>query len=95
MGAFVHACEGEMVCESINPKVPYFNAPIFLENKVQMFTTISIYTTNIFRRRLAKSMRSSARSTKSISPSSHKTVSSRHRLSLATSSTSAGTSYYR
>ncbi|KAF2000414.1 hypothetical protein P154DRAFT_435045, partial [Amniculicola lignicola CBS 123094] len=33
MGAFVHACEGEMVCESTNPKVPYFNAPIYLENK--------------------------------------------------------------
>ncbi|KAH8701885.1 Gar1/Naf1 RNA binding region-domain-containing protein [Talaromyces proteolyticus] len=33
MGTFMHACEGEMVCESINPKVPYFNAPIYLENK--------------------------------------------------------------
>ncbi|KAK2737247.1 H/ACA snoRNP pseudouridylase subunit [Myotisia sp. PD_48] len=33
MGSFLHACEGEMVCESINPKVPYFNAPIYLENK--------------------------------------------------------------
>ncbi|KAH8127367.1 hypothetical protein ACSS6W_003022 [Trichoderma asperelloides] len=33
MGKFVHACEGEMVCESINPKVPHFNAQIFLENK--------------------------------------------------------------
>jgi hypothetical protein len=35
MGTFMHACEGEMVCESINPKIPYFNAPIYLENKVQ------------------------------------------------------------
>ena len=35
MGTFVHACEGEMVCESTNTKVPYFNAPIFLENKVR------------------------------------------------------------
>jgi H/ACA ribonucleoprotein complex subunit 1 len=34
MGKFVHACEGEMVCESINPKIPHFNAPIYLENKV-------------------------------------------------------------
>lgn len=34
MGTFLHACEGEMVCESINPKIPYFNAPIYLENKV-------------------------------------------------------------
>ncbi len=30
----MHACEGELVCESINPKIPYFNAPIYLENKV-------------------------------------------------------------
>lgn len=34
MGTFMHACEGEMVCESVNPKIPYFNAPIYLENKV-------------------------------------------------------------
>ena len=34
MGSFVHACEGEIVCESVNPKIPYFNAPIYLENKV-------------------------------------------------------------
>lgn len=34
MGKFVHACEGEMVVESTNPKVPHFNAPIYLENKV-------------------------------------------------------------
>ncbi|EXJ59610.1 H/ACA ribonucleoprotein complex subunit 1 [Cladophialophora yegresii CBS 114405] len=33
MGTFLHATEGEMVCESINTKVPYFNAPIYLENK--------------------------------------------------------------
>ncbi|KAL1303190.1 hypothetical protein AAFC00_006614 [Neodothiora populina] len=33
MGSFLHATEGEMVCESINPKIPYFNAPIYLENK--------------------------------------------------------------
>ncbi|KAI8339920.1 H/ACA ribonucleoprotein complex, subunit Gar1/Naf1 [Chlamydoabsidia padenii] len=36
MGAFQHACEGEMVCKSINPKIPYFNAPIYLENKSQI-----------------------------------------------------------
>ena len=35
MGTFMHACEGEMVCESINTKVPYFNAPVYLENKVR------------------------------------------------------------
>ncbi|KAJ2790145.1 H/ACA snoRNP pseudouridylase subunit [Coemansia helicoidea] len=32
----MHACEGEMVCRSTNEKVPYFNAPIFLENKTQI-----------------------------------------------------------
>ncbi|KAF6241254.1 hypothetical protein HO173_001049 [Letharia columbiana] len=36
MGSFVHACEGEMVCESVNPKLPYFNAPIYLENKTSI-----------------------------------------------------------
>jgi hypothetical protein len=34
MGKFVHDVEGEMFCESINTKIPYFNAPIYLENKV-------------------------------------------------------------
>ena len=33
MGTFLHATEGEMVCSSSNPKIPYFNAPIYLENK--------------------------------------------------------------
>ncbi|RKP10005.1 Gar1/Naf1 RNA binding region-domain-containing protein [Thamnocephalis sphaerospora] len=36
MGAFKHPCEGEMVCKSINTKIPYFNAPIYLENKTQI-----------------------------------------------------------
>lgn len=36
MGTFVHACEGEMVVESTNTKVPHFNAPIYLENKVRL-----------------------------------------------------------
>ncbi|CAD0085165.1 unnamed protein product [Aureobasidium mustum] len=33
MGTFMHASEGEMVCTSTNTKIPYFNAPIYLENK--------------------------------------------------------------
>ncbi|KAK9374783.1 Gar1-domain-containing protein [Lipomyces chichibuensis] len=33
MGTFMHACEGEIMCLSVNTKVPYFNAPIYLENK--------------------------------------------------------------
>lgn len=36
MGNFLHACEGDMICESINEKIPYFNAPIYLENKTQI-----------------------------------------------------------
>lgn len=36
MGTFMHACEGDMVCKSTNPKIPYFNAPIYLENKTQI-----------------------------------------------------------
>lgn len=34
MGSFVHAVEEEMVCSSLMAdKVPYFNAPIYLQNK--------------------------------------------------------------
>ncbi|CAG8958933.1 hypothetical protein HYALB_00012023 [Hymenoscyphus albidus] len=36
MGTFLHACEGEIVCESVNTKIPYFNAPIYLENKTSI-----------------------------------------------------------
>ncbi|KAH8661361.1 Gar1/Naf1 RNA binding region-domain-containing protein [Tricladium varicosporioides] len=36
MGTFLHACEGEIVCESINTKIPYFNAPIYLQNKTSI-----------------------------------------------------------
>eukprot|EP00193_Tetraselmis_chui_P008820 CAMPEP_0177767128 /NCGR_PEP_ID=MMETSP0491_2-20121128/8910_1 /TAXON_ID=63592 /ORGANISM="Tetraselmis chuii, Strain PLY429" /LENGTH=135 /DNA_ID=CAMNT_0019283623 /DNA_START=146 /DNA_END=549 /DNA_ORIENTATION=- len=35
-GEFIHACEGEAVCKLTNEKIPYFNAPIFLENKTQV-----------------------------------------------------------
>ncbi|KAI0253907.1 Gar1/Naf1 RNA binding region-domain-containing protein [Lactifluus subvellereus] len=34
MGSFIHAVEDEMLCSSLMPdKVPYFNAPIYLQNK--------------------------------------------------------------
>ncbi|TQS32693.1 hypothetical protein Golomagni_06986, partial [Golovinomyces magnicellulatus] len=37
MGSFLHAVEGEMLCQSTDAKhVPYFNAPIYLENKSQI-----------------------------------------------------------
>lgn len=62
MGKFVHDCENEMFCESINTKIPYFNAPIYLENKVA--TTYGINCDNetncASRHPLARSMRSSA-----------------------------------
>lgn len=32
----MHAAEGDMVCKSVNEMVPYFNAPIYLENKTQI-----------------------------------------------------------
>ena len=36
MGLFMHLCEGDIVCRLINTKIPYFNAPIYLENKTQV-----------------------------------------------------------
>jgi H/ACA ribonucleoprotein complex subunit 1 len=34
MGSFMHAVEDEMLCASlVSDKVPYFNAPIYLQNK--------------------------------------------------------------
>ena len=36
VGAFMHSCEGDLVCKSTGEKVPYFNAPIYLENKSQI-----------------------------------------------------------
>jgi len=34
MGSFIHAVEDEMLCSSLmDDKVPYFNAPIYLQNK--------------------------------------------------------------
>jgi len=33
IGSYSHACEGEIICKLTNPKIPYFNGTIFLENK--------------------------------------------------------------
>ena len=33
VASFVHACEGDAVTKLTNEKIPYFNAPIYLENK--------------------------------------------------------------
>ncbi|XP_074320737.1 H/ACA ribonucleoprotein complex subunit 1-like protein 2 [Silene latifolia] len=36
VSTFVHACEGEAVTKLTNEKVPYFNAPIYLQNMTQI-----------------------------------------------------------
>ena len=38
MGTFMHPCEGDMVCARVpsQAKIPYFNAPIYLEDKTQI-----------------------------------------------------------
>lgn len=36
VSTFLHACEGEAVTRLTNEKVPYFNAPIYLQNKTQI-----------------------------------------------------------
>ncbi|KAI8987864.1 Gar1/Naf1 RNA binding region-domain-containing protein [Mycotypha africana] len=36
VGSFISACEGEMVCKLDNPKVPFFNAPIYLKDKTMI-----------------------------------------------------------
>ena len=33
VGEFLHPCESEMLCKTTIDKIPYFNAPIYLENK--------------------------------------------------------------
>lgn len=35
-GMFQHSCEGEAVCKLTNAMIPYFNAPIYLDNKTQI-----------------------------------------------------------
>ena len=36
IGTFWQPCEDDAVCRCTNEKIPYFNAPIFLENKTQI-----------------------------------------------------------
>ncbi len=36
IGEYMHPCEGELVCRNTNEKIPYFNAPVYLENKSQI-----------------------------------------------------------
>ncbi|CAH9079286.1 unnamed protein product [Cuscuta epithymum] len=36
VSTFLHACEGDAVTKLTNEKIPYFNAPIYLQNKTQI-----------------------------------------------------------
>jgi len=45
MGLYVHSCEGDLVIKSTNEKVPYFNAPIYLENKSDVGKVDEIFGT--------------------------------------------------
>ncbi|KAG0462429.1 hypothetical protein HPP92_020905 [Vanilla planifolia] len=36
ISSFIHACEGDAVTKLTNEKIPYFNAPIYLQNKTQI-----------------------------------------------------------
>ncbi|KAH0931698.1 hypothetical protein HID58_008815 [Brassica napus] len=36
VATFLHACEGDAVTKLSQAKIPYFNAPIYLENKTQI-----------------------------------------------------------
>lgn len=38
LGEFMHPCEDDIVCKctTAESKVPYFNAPVYLENKEQI-----------------------------------------------------------
>lgn len=36
LGQVKHQCEEDLVCQCTNEKIPYFNAPIYLENKSQI-----------------------------------------------------------
>jgi rRNA processing protein Gar1 len=36
LGTMEHTCEDDLVCRNTNEKIPYFNAPVYLENKQQI-----------------------------------------------------------
>ncbi|XP_047322530.1 H/ACA ribonucleoprotein complex subunit 1-like protein 2 [Impatiens glandulifera] len=36
VSSFIHACEGDAVTKLTNEKIPYFNAPIYLQNMTQI-----------------------------------------------------------
>ncbi|KAL5018687.1 hypothetical protein ScPMuIL_004409 [Solemya velum] len=36
LGFYLHPCEDDLVCRCTNEKIPYFNAPLYLDNKEQV-----------------------------------------------------------
>lgn len=36
VGIFTHTCEDDIVCNTTCGKIPYFNAPIYFDNKEQL-----------------------------------------------------------
>lgn len=36
IGYYMHSCEDDLVCKSSIEKLPYFNAPIYFENREQI-----------------------------------------------------------
>ncbi|KAK8810768.1 hypothetical protein WA158_007343 [Blastocystis sp. Blastoise] len=36
LGNVLHSTEGDLVCKCTNTKIPYFNAPVYLENKTKI-----------------------------------------------------------
>ena len=36
MGIYQHSSEGDLLFKSTNIKIPYFNAPVYLEDKTQI-----------------------------------------------------------
>jgi H/ACA ribonucleoprotein complex subunit 1 len=36
VSTFIHACEGDAVTKLTNEKIPFFNAPIYLQNMIQI-----------------------------------------------------------
>jgi hypothetical protein len=85
-----------MVCESINPKVPHFNAPIYLENKVGIDLIFYEIFSELFldRHQSARLTRSWVPLTRFTLPSNHPKVSRPLHSSSATSSISPARSSY-
>ena len=53
LGFFSHPCQDEIICKCTLADVPYFNAPIYLDNKLQIgkvdeiFGTIKDYSVSV------------------------------------------------